>query len=101
MAGRPPRPAGAPSRLHNLAKPLFALALLIAPNTERADCGNLEDRYRAAVAEVLGALRSYESCLAASVKHGARHDDCADEMQTLDSAHDNLADAVADEKTCH
>ena len=36
-----------------------------------------------------------------SVKRGGRHDDCAAEMQTLDDAHDNLADAVADEKTCH
>ncbi len=86
--------------MHNLANTLFALALFTAPNTERADCGNLEDRYRAAVAQVVGALRGYESCVAESTKSGAKRKDCATEMQALDDAHDAFAEAVADEKTC-
>ena len=86
--------------MNHLANTLFALALFTVPNTERADCGNLEDRYRAAVAQVIGALRSYESCVAESAKGGAARRDCATEMQALDDAHDSFADAVADEKTC-
>jgi len=45
---------------------------------------------------VIEALHRYEKCVAAS---NAR-DDCAAEMEALDSAHDGFADAVADAKTC-
>jgi len=90
--------------LHNLAAGVIALALLAAPNTELADCGNAADRYTAAVTKVIGALRNYESCVSSSAKRDARRDakgdDCAAEMQALDDAHDNFADAVADAKTC-
>jgi len=75
---------------------VVALALLAAPNTERADCGNAADRYAAAVAQVGDVLRRYETCVAVS----AKRDDCAAEMQALDNAHDNFADAIADAKTC-
>jgi len=84
------------SRLHSLSAGLIALALLVAPNVDKADCGNLSDRYAAAVAEIVNALRSYAKCVSASDKR----DDCAAQMQALDDAHDNFADAVADAKTC-
>ncbi len=86
--------------MHNLSAGVIALALLAAPNTELADCGNAADRYTAAVTKVIGALRSYESCVSSSAERDARRDDCAAEMQALDDAHDNFADAVADAKTC-
>jgi hypothetical protein len=82
--------------LHSLSAGLVALALLVAPNVDKADCGNVADRYAAAVAEVVNALRSYATCVAASDKR----DDCAAQMQALDDAHDDFADAVADAKTC-
>jgi hypothetical protein len=84
------------SRFRSLSGGVIALALLAAPDTQRADCGNAADRYTAAVARVLDALRQYEKCVAAS----ARRDDCAAQMQTLDDAHDKFADAVADAKRC-
>ncbi len=86
--------------MHNLSAGVIALALLAAPNTELADCGNAADRYTAAVTKVIDALRTYESCVASSAKRDARRDDCGAEMQALDDAHDNFADAVADAKTC-
>jgi hypothetical protein len=84
------------SRSHSLSGGLVALALLAAPNADKADCGNVADRYRAAIAQVVDALRSYATCVASS----DRRDDCAAEMQALDNAHDDFADAVADLKTC-
>ena len=86
----------------------MALALLIAPNMELADCGNAFDHTTAAAAKVMDALRRYESCVSASTprdgtgdaKRDRKDDDCAAEMQALDDAHDNFADAVADAKGC-
>jgi hypothetical protein len=83
-------------RSHCLSAGLVALAVLTAPDVDKADCGNVADRYTAAAARVIDALRSYEKCVAAS----AKRDDCAAEMQALDNAHDDFADAVADSKTC-
>ncbi len=82
--------------MHSLSTSLVALALLVAPDVDKADCGNLADRYSAAVAEVVDALRGYAKCLAAS----DQRDDCAAQMQALDNAHDDFADAVADAKAC-
>jgi hypothetical protein len=82
--------------LHSLSAGAVALALLVAPNTERADCGNLADRYTVAVAQVMDALRSYQKCVSTS----DRRTDCAAAMQALDNAHDDFADAVDDAKTC-
>jgi len=80
------------------------LALLVAPNTERADCGNAADRTDAAVAKVMGALRAYATCVSSNAKRGtkgeAKGNDCAAEIQALDNAHDDFADAVADAKGC-
>lgn len=88
--------AGAKSRLHSLSGGLVALALLTAPDAQKAVCGQLADRHTAAAAKVIDALRSYEKC----VSSGDRRDDCAAEMQALDTAHDDFADTVDDAKTC-
>jgi hypothetical protein len=87
---------GVNSRLHSLSAGLVALALLAAPDADKADCSHLADRHMAAVAKVIEALRSYEKC----VSSGDRRDDCAAEIQALDTAHDGFADAVDDAKTC-
>jgi hypothetical protein len=87
---------GGKSRLHSLSAGLLALALLVAPDADKAECGNLADRYTTAVAEVVDALRVYAKCVAASDKR----DDCAAQIQALDDAHDDFADAVADAKAC-
>ena len=88
--------AGVKSRSLSLSGGLVALALLAAPHADKADCGNVADRYRAAIAQIANALRSYATCVAASDKR----DDCAAEMQALDDAHDDFADAVDDWKAC-
>ena len=84
------------SQLHTLSASLVALALLVAPNADKADCGAIGDRYTATVARVVDALQNYGKCVAASDKR----DDCAAEMQALDDAHDDFADAIADAKAC-
>jgi hypothetical protein len=84
------------SRLHSLSTGLAAFALLVAPNADKADCGRLADRYSAAAAKVIEALRGYEKC----VSSGDKHDDCAAAMQALDTAHDDFADVVDDAKSC-
>jgi hypothetical protein len=87
---------GGNSRLHTLSAGLVALALLTVPDAGKGECGAVADRYMAAVAQVVDALRSYAKCVAASDKR----DDCAAEIQALDNAHDDFADAVADAKAC-
>jgi hypothetical protein len=82
--------------LHSLSTGLVVLALLAAPDADKAECGNLADRYSAAVSQVVDALRNYAKCVAASDKR----DDCAAQIQALDDAHDDFADAVADAKAC-
>jgi len=84
------------SRLHTLSAGLVALALLVAPDADKADCGAVANRYTAAVARVVDTLQNYAKCVAASDKR----DDCAAEMQALDNAHDDFAEAVADAKSC-
>jgi hypothetical protein len=88
--------AAVKNRSHSLSGGLVVLALLTAPDADKADCGNLADRYTTAVARVVDALRSYAKCVASS----DRRDACAAEMQALDNAHDDFADAVADSKKC-
>ena len=82
--------------MHTLSAGLVALALLVAPDADKADCGADANRYTAAVARVVDTLQSYAKCVAASDKRG----DCAAEMQALDNAHDDFAEAVADAKSC-
>ena len=88
--------AAVKSRSHCLSGGLVALALLTVPNADKIDCSNVADRYRAAVTQIVDALRSYAKCVASSDKR----DDCAAEMQALDNAHDDFADAVDDWKAC-
>ena len=80
----------------HLSAGLVSLALLTAPNTERADCSNAGNRYTAAVTKVISAAQAYEKCVLASNKQ----DECAAEMQALDDAHDDFVDALADAKAC-
>jgi hypothetical protein len=82
--------------LHSLSAGLVALVLLAAPDADKADCSTVADRYTAAVAQVVDALSSYAKCVSTS----AKGDDCATQMQALDNAHDDFADAVADAKAC-
>jgi hypothetical protein len=82
--------------LHSLSASLLALALLAAPEADKGDCSHLADRRTAAVAKVIDALRGYEKCISS----GDKGNDCAAEMQALDTAHDDYADAVEDAKTC-
>src|SRR5579863_4410189 len=95
-ASRRRRSVGACCRSPWLSASLIALALLSPPDADKADCGVIANRYTLAVGGVIDALHRYEKCVAAS---NAR-DDCAAEMEALDSAHDGFADAVADAKTC-
>ena len=88
--------AGTNARVHTLSASLLTLALLAAPDAGKAECGRRADRYTAAAAKVIDALRSYEKC----VLSGDKRDDCAAEIEALDAAHDDFADAVDDMKTC-
>jgi hypothetical protein len=45
---------------------------------------------------VVDAMQNYAKCVSASDKR----DDCAAEMQALDNAHDDFAEAVADARSC-
>jgi hypothetical protein len=83
--------------LHSIHASLLALAVLATPNPDRSDCATVGERYAGAVAKVTEALRTYEKCVAAS----ERRNDCAAEMQALDTAHDDFTDAVDDAKDCH
>jgi hypothetical protein len=76
---------------------LIALAILTAPSPERVDCSAVGERYAGAVAKVMATLGAYEKCVASSEKRT----DCADEMQALDTAHDDFVDVVDDAKACH
>jgi hypothetical protein len=87
---------GVNTRSRYLSAGLLMVALLPVPNTERADCANLADRTRAAAAKVIEALRVYEKCLSS----GDAHNDCEREMQTVDDAHDDFVDPVAEAKSC-
>jgi hypothetical protein len=82
--------------VHSIHASLLALAVLAAPNPERIDCSTVGARYAGAVAKVMENLRVYEKCVASSEKRM----DCAEEMQALDTAHDDFADLVDDAKAC-
>lgn len=82
--------------MHSLYASLVALALLSAPNANRTDCGNISQRYGAAVAKVVEALHVYEKC----VSESGKRNDCAAEMQAVDTAHDDFVDLIDDAKDC-
>ncbi len=80
----------------SVAASLVALALVAAPDAKGADCANAANRHIAAAAKVIEALRVFEKCITADDKHN----DCTDEFEVLDTAHDDFVDAVDDLKTC-
>jgi hypothetical protein len=88
--------AGVIDFVQSIHASLIALAVLAAPSPDRTDCSTVGARYAAVVAKVIETLHSYEKCVASSEKRT----DCAAEMQALDSAHDDFADAVDDAKEC-
>ena len=82
--------------MYSIHASLIALAVLAAPSPERIDCSTVGARYDGAVAKVVETLRTYEKCVASSEKRN----DCAAEMQALDTAHDDFVDVVDDAKEC-
>jgi hypothetical protein len=84
-------------RLYTLSASLVLLAVATTPNVDKdANCTNIGGRRTAAIAKVTDALQAYQKC----VVSGDNNKDCADEMQALDDAHDDFADALADAKAC-
>ncbi len=88
--------AGVETPLFSLFGGFIALAWLTVPNMNRADCANAAHRYEAAVGKVIAAVRVYERC----VSSGNKRDDCAAQMETLDSAQEAFVDVVDDLKSC-
>jgi hypothetical protein len=82
--------------VHSIHASLLALAVLAAPSPERIDCGTVSARYAGVVAKLIETLRTYERCVGSSEKRT----DCAEEMQALDTAHDDFAEIVDDAKDC-
>jgi hypothetical protein len=78
-------------RMHAFSGLMVALTLTSPPITER-DCRAASERRDAAVAQVIDALRAYEKC----VLSGRNRDDCAGQLDELDSAHDEFADAISE-----
>src|SRR5216683_19833 len=78
-----PDPGRGKSRLHNFSAGLVVLALLVAPDADKTDCGTIANRYTAAVARVVDAVQDYVKCVAASDKR----DDCAAELRALAAAY--------------
>jgi hypothetical protein len=78
-------------QLHAFSGLVVALTLTSPSITER-DCRAAAERREAAVAQVIDALRAYEKC----VVSGQKRDDCAAQLDELDSAHDEFADAVSE-----
>jgi hypothetical protein len=78
-------------RAHAFSVMLIALTLTSPPTANR-DCRAASERYEAAISEVIDALRFYEKCILSNQKR----DDCAGQLDELDSAHDEFADSVAE-----
>ena len=79
------------------APALILIAAVVSPPTDTSDCNSAGQEYGKAVASATAALRKYEDCISAS--HG--RSDCAAEIEALDNAHDDFADAVDEfKKAC-
>ena len=78
-------------RPHAFSGLVVALTLTSPPIADR-DCRIAAERREAAVDQVIDALRAYEKCVLSSQKR----DDCAGQLDELDSAHDEFADSVAE-----
>jgi hypothetical protein len=79
------------TRLHAFSRMVVALAPTTPPITDR-DCRAASERRERAVSEVIEALRAYEKCILSDQKR----DDCSRQMDQLDSAQDEFADAVSE-----
>jgi len=77
--------------LHAFSGMVVALTLTSPPITDR-DCRAASERREAAVALVIDALRAYEKCILS----GQKRDDCSHQIDELDSAQDEFADAVSE-----
>jgi len=78
-------------RLHAFSGIVVALTATSPPIADR-DCRAAAERREVAVAQVIDALRAYEKCILS----GQKRDDCAGQLDELDSAHDEFADAVSE-----
>jgi len=76
------------------AAAMMTLALVSPPATGAGDCNSAGDSFKATLAKVMEALRTYEQCISES----KGKDKCAAEMQALDDAHEDFEDAVNDYK---
>ena len=78
-------------RTHAFSGLVVALTATSPPIADR-DCRIAAERREAAVAQVIDALRAYEKCILSSQKR----EDCAGQMDELESAQDEFADAVSE-----
>jgi hypothetical protein len=78
-------------RSHAFSVMLIALTLTSPPTANR-DCRLASERRETAVAQVIDALRAYEKCILSN----QTRDDCAGQLDELDSAHDEFADSVTE-----
>jgi hypothetical protein len=78
-------------RLHAFSGLAVALTLTSPPIAD-PDCRAASERREAAVSEVIDALRAYEKCILSS----HNREDCASQLDELDSAHDEFADEVSE-----
>jgi hypothetical protein len=79
-----------------IAVSLVAIALMAAPNVKEADCTGAANRYKLAVVKVAEAIRTFEKCVAS----GDKRNDCTEEFDALDSAHDDFVEAIESLKAC-
>jgi hypothetical protein len=86
-----PIATGMKFQLHALSGLVVALTLTSPPIADRT-CRAASERRDAAVSGVIDSLRAYEQCLLS----GQKRDDCSHQMDELDSADDEFADAVSE-----
>jgi hypothetical protein len=77
-------------RLSAFSGIMIALTVTSPPITDR-DCRAASERREGAVSQVVDALRAYQRCILS----GQKRDDCSSQIDELDSAQDEFADAVA------
>jgi hypothetical protein len=77
--------------LHAFSWIVVALTLTSPPVADR-DCRAASERHETAVSEVIDALRAYEKC----VSSRQNRNDCPGQLNELESAHDEFADAVSE-----
>jgi hypothetical protein len=77
-------------RLRTFSGMVVALAVTSPPITDR-ECRAASERREVAVSEVINALRAYEKCIVS----GQKQDACSSQIDELDSAQDEFADAAS------